>query len=154
VRPGSLVRENAKVGTFVEIARSDIGRNVDILHLTYVGDAHVGAETYIGAGTVTCNFDGSKRQRTEIGEGVYIGANTLLVAPVTVSDASWIRHNSIVNGTVEPRDPNRKPSTREVRSSNERTDVVAPRRGRASKSGNGQSPRAHTARKKKTRTES
>jgi bifunctional UDP-N-acetylglucosamine pyrophosphorylase/glucosamine-1-phosphate N-acetyltransferase len=117
VRAGTLLRENAHIGTFVEIARSDLGANTDVLHHSYLGDAHIGAETYLGAGTMTCNFDGAHIQRTEVGSGVFLGFNNLLVAPVRVRDAVQTDHNMVLDGTVGPGPGiGTGPSTREARS--------------------------------------
>lgn len=147
VRPGSLVRANARVGTFVEVARSDIGRNADVLHLSYVGDAHVGEESYIGAGTMTCNFDGTRRQRTVVGKGVFIGPNSLLVAPVNVKDSTWIENNSTVSGTVQG-GPNASPSTRAGRSRHENEEPGGKRAPRQRTKKAGKATASRTRKKK------
>jgi bifunctional UDP-N-acetylglucosamine pyrophosphorylase/glucosamine-1-phosphate N-acetyltransferase len=100
LRPGALLREGAKVGNFVEIKNSDIGENVSISHLTYIGDSEVGADTNIGAGTITCNFDGFKKHRTTIGERAFVGSNTTLVAPVEIGDEAIVAAGSVVTEDV------------------------------------------------------
>ena len=83
LRPGASIGPKAKVGNFVEIKNSELGAGAKVSHLTYLGDASIGAEANIGAGTITCNYDGFGKYRTEIGEGAFIGSNSSLVAPVT-----------------------------------------------------------------------
>ncbi len=97
VRPGTLLRRESRLGTFVEVARTDLGEKAQIPHLSYLGDAHIGPECYIAAGTMTCNYDGSSTHRTEVGENAFIGANSLLVAPVRVADGAQAPHNSLVD---------------------------------------------------------
>ena len=90
LRPGSDIGEGARVGNFVEVKGSTVAQGAKINHLSYVGDAGVGAHANIGAGTITCNYDGYRKSRTEIGDGAFIGSNTALVAPVTMSvPARW-----------------------------------------------------------------
>ena len=105
IRPGSRVDSGARIGTFVEITRSEIGQNADILHLCYIGDARIGKRTSIGTGTVTVNFDGKRRNPTRIGDDVYLGSRTSLVAPVEVPTGSRFRHNEMLSGQVEPLEP-------------------------------------------------
>lgn len=114
VRKGTVLRHNATLGTFVEVARADIGENADVLHLCYLGDADIGDESYIGAGTMTCNFDGASIERTKIGEGVFVGFNAVLRAPVRIHDAARVEPNSMVEGIVKAEDGS-KPSTRAAR---------------------------------------
>ena len=83
LRPGASIGPKAKVGNFVEIKNTELGAGAKVSHLTYLGDASVGAEANIGAGTITCNYDGFGKYRTEIGEGAFIGSNSSLVAPIT-----------------------------------------------------------------------
>ena len=101
VRPGTKVGDGARIGTFVEVTRSAIGAGSDVLHLSYIGDAKVGAQASIGAGSVTVNFDGEHRQPTVIGDGVFLGSNTSLVAPVTIPPGSRFAHNQALTGNVE-----------------------------------------------------
>ena len=86
LRPGTELANDTRVGNFVEIKNAEIGDGAKVNHLSYIGDAGVGARTNIGAGTITCNYDGVFKHRTEIGEDVFIGSNTMLVAPVTIGD--------------------------------------------------------------------
>src|SRR5215813_9736365 len=90
LRPGAVLEKDVHVGNFVEIKAARLGAGVKANHLSYIGDAEVGARTNIGAGTITCNYDGSNKHRTKIGEGVFIGSNTALVAPVTVGDGAYV----------------------------------------------------------------
>jgi bifunctional UDP-N-acetylglucosamine pyrophosphorylase / glucosamine-1-phosphate N-acetyltransferase len=100
LRPGALLRENAKAGTFVEIKNADIGAGTKIPHLSYVGDADVGARTNLGAGTITANYDGRTKHRTTIGSGVRGGVDTMFIAPVTVGDGAWTAAGSVVTEDV------------------------------------------------------
>lgn len=100
LRPQALLREGSKVGTFVEIKNSDIGEGAKVPHLSYVGDADVGAGTNLGASTITANYDGRRKHRTTIGEDVHGGVHTSLVAPVTVGDRAWIGAGSVITDEV------------------------------------------------------
>ena len=100
LRPGAVLREGAKAGTFVEIKNADIGAGTKIPHLSYVGDADVGARTNLGAGTITANYDGRAKHRTTIGSGVRGGVDTMFVAPVTVGDGAWTAAGSVVTEDV------------------------------------------------------
>ncbi len=100
LRPGSLLREGSKVGTFVEIKNSDIGAGAKVPHLSYVGDADVGERTNLGAGTITANYDGRAKHRTRIGSGVRGGVDTSFVAPVTVGDDAYTAAGSVVTDDV------------------------------------------------------
>ena len=101
LRPGSEIGEGARVGNFVEVKNSRVERGAKINHLSYVGDAGVGAGANIGAGTITCNYDGYEKSRTEIGEGAFIGSNTALVAPVTVGPGAVVGAGSVITEDVE-----------------------------------------------------
>jgi bifunctional UDP-N-acetylglucosamine pyrophosphorylase / glucosamine-1-phosphate N-acetyltransferase len=101
LRPGTVIGESAHVGNFVEIKKSALGRNVKANHLSYIGDTNIGESTNIGAGTITANFDGMHKHRTVIGEGVSVGANTVLVAPVTVGDGAVVGAGSVITEDVE-----------------------------------------------------
>ena len=101
VRPGSDIGEGARVGNFVEVKNSTVERGARINHLSYVGDAGVGADANIGAGTITCNYDGYEKSRTEIGEGTFIGSNTALVAPVSVGPGAVVGAGSVITEDVE-----------------------------------------------------
>jgi len=102
LRPGTLLHEGSKAGTFVEIKNSEIGEGAKVPHLSYVGDASVGAGTNLGASTITANYDGRSKHRTTIGEGVHGGVHTSLVAPVTVGDRAWIGAGSVITEEVPP----------------------------------------------------
>lgn len=100
LRPGSEIGEAARVGNFVETKNTVIEPGAKANHLTYLGDAHIGAKSNIGAGTITCNYDGFAKYRTEIGEAVFIGSNTALVAPVTVADGAIVGAGSTITADI------------------------------------------------------
>ncbi|HEY1777284.1 MAG TPA: bifunctional UDP-N-acetylglucosamine diphosphorylase/glucosamine-1-phosphate N-acetyltransferase GlmU [Solirubrobacteraceae bacterium] len=100
LRPGALLREGAKAGTFVEVKNSDIGAGAKIPHLSYVGDADVGEQTNLGAGSITANYDGVAKHRTKIGARVHGGVDTSFVAPVSVGDDAWTAAGSVITGDV------------------------------------------------------
>lgn len=100
LRPGADIREDAHIGNFVEVKKSVIGKGAKANHLTYIGDARIGAKTNIGAGTITCNYDGYEKHLTDIGADVFVGSNTALVAPVTVGDGASIAAGSVVTRNV------------------------------------------------------
>ncbi len=100
IRAGSVIGENCKVGNFVEIKNSSLGKHSKASHLAYIGDADVGANVNIGAGTITCNFDGKSKHRTTIGNQVFVGANVTLVAPLTVADGAVIAAGSTITKTI------------------------------------------------------
>ncbi len=100
LRPGAHLAEGSKVGNFCEVKKADIGRGAKVNHLTYIGDATVGADTNIGAGTITCNYDGVNKHETIIGAGAFIGSNSSLVAPVTIGDGALIASGSVITEDV------------------------------------------------------
>jgi len=100
LRPGAELAEGAKVGNFVEVKNAMIHEGAKVNHLSYIGDASIGARSNIGAGTITCNYDGFMKHRTEIGEGAFIGSNTMLVAPVTVGTEAMTATGSVINKNV------------------------------------------------------
>ncbi len=100
LRPGSDIGREAKVGNFVEVKKSKLAPGVKASHLTYLGDTTIGKETNIGAGTITCNYDGKKKHPTTIGENVFVGSNTALVAPVTIGDRVTIAAGSVITKRV------------------------------------------------------
>ena len=100
VRPGTTLGEGSKVGNFVEIKKSKIGKNSTINHLSYVGDANLGKDVNIGAGTITCNYDGVKKSKTLIKDRVFIGSNTSLVAPITIEEQSVVGAGSVITKNV------------------------------------------------------
>jgi len=102
IRPGTRLGEKSKVGNFVEIKKAELGDGAKVNHLSYVGDAFVGPKANIGAGTITCNYDGFGKYPTKIGAGAFIGSNTALVAPVTVGDGAIVGAGSVITKDVEP----------------------------------------------------
>ncbi|WP_377275186.1 bifunctional UDP-N-acetylglucosamine diphosphorylase/glucosamine-1-phosphate N-acetyltransferase GlmU [Rhizobium sp. R86522] len=100
LRPGASLAEGSKVGNFCEVKKAEIGRGAKVNHLTYIGDAVVGAETNIGAGTITCNYDGVNKFETHIGAGAFIGSNSSLVAPVKIGDGALIASGSVITEDV------------------------------------------------------
>jgi len=100
LRPGAELAEGVKIGNFVEVKNADIAAGAKVNHLSYIGDAAVGAATNIGAGTVTCNYDGVMKHKTVIGERVFIGSNTMLVAPVTLGDEAMTASGSVITSDV------------------------------------------------------
>jgi bifunctional UDP-N-acetylglucosamine pyrophosphorylase/glucosamine-1-phosphate N-acetyltransferase len=101
LRPGARLGSGAKVGDFVEVKNAEIGADAKVPHLAYIGDAAVGAGANIGAGTITCNYDGFSKHRTEIGEGAFIGSNSSLVAPVKIGKGAYVGSGSVVTKDVE-----------------------------------------------------
>ena len=96
LRPGAEIGEGAKVGNFVEVKKAKLGKGAKANHLSYLGDADIGAGANIGAGTITCNYDGFFKYRTNIGEGAFIGSNTALVAPVTIGAGALVAAGSVI----------------------------------------------------------
>ena len=101
LRPEARIGENAKVGNFVEIKKSSVEEGAKVSHLTYIGDARIGKNANIGAGTITCNYDGFKKHFTDIGEGAFIGSNSALVAPVKIGDGAFVGSGSVVTRNVD-----------------------------------------------------
>jgi bifunctional UDP-N-acetylglucosamine pyrophosphorylase / glucosamine-1-phosphate N-acetyltransferase len=101
LRPGADIGPNARIGNFVEIKQSAIEEGAKVNHLAYIGDARVGAKANIGAGTITCNYDGFAKNKTNIGAGAFIGSNSALVAPVTIGDGAYIGSGSVITKSVE-----------------------------------------------------
>jgi bifunctional UDP-N-acetylglucosamine pyrophosphorylase/glucosamine-1-phosphate N-acetyltransferase len=102
LRPGAELADDAHVGNFVEIKQAEIGEGAKINHLTYIGDAKVGAGANVGAGTITCNYDGFDKHRTEIGAGAFIGSNSSLVAPVKIGEGAYVGSGSVISKDVAP----------------------------------------------------
>ncbi len=100
LRPGAEIGEGAHIGNFVEVKKSTVEPGAKVNHLTYIGDARVGAGANVGAGTITCNYDGFNKRRTDIGAGAFIGSNTSLVAPVKVGDGAIVGAGSVVTHEV------------------------------------------------------
>jgi bifunctional UDP-N-acetylglucosamine pyrophosphorylase/glucosamine-1-phosphate N-acetyltransferase len=101
LRPGTLLKENSHVGNFVEIKNTELGKGSKANHLTYLGDAEIGSDVNIGAGTITCNYDGANKHKTVIGDGAFIGSNTQLVAPVTVGRNATIGAGSTITRNAD-----------------------------------------------------
>ena len=100
LRPGAILQQGARVGNFCEVKNADIGEGAKVNHLTYIGDATIGGHANIGAGTITCNYDGVNKHQTTIGPGAFIGSNSALVAPVTVGADSYVASGSVVTDDV------------------------------------------------------
>jgi bifunctional UDP-N-acetylglucosamine pyrophosphorylase/glucosamine-1-phosphate N-acetyltransferase len=101
VRPGTILKEGSKVGNFVEIKKSIVGKNSKINHLSYIGDSNIGKSVNVGAGTITCNYDGIKKSKTKIKDNVFIGSNSSLVAPLTIEQDSLIGAGSVITKNVK-----------------------------------------------------
>src|SRR4029453_2161487 len=102
LRPGADLAKDAHVGNFVEIKKSEIGEGAKVNHLTYIGDTTVGPRANVGAGTITCNYDGFAKHRTEIGPGAFIGSNSSLVAPVKIGEGAYVGSGSVISKDVAP----------------------------------------------------
>ena len=102
IRPGTVIDEQAKVGNFVEIKNTHLGPGAKASHLAYLGDANVGSKSNVGAGTITCNYDGANKYRTVLGESVFVGSNSTLVAPVTIESGGFIAAGSTITDDVKP----------------------------------------------------
>ena len=102
IRPGVILKEGSKVGNFVEIKKSVIGKRSKVNHLSYIGDSEIGKSVNIGAGTITCNYDGKKKQKTIIEDDAFIGSNSSLVAPVKVGKNAFIGSGSTITKDVKP----------------------------------------------------
>tara|TARA_B100001093_G_scaffold444605_1_gene447730 strand:+ start:39 stop:662 length:624 start_codon:yes stop_codon:yes gene_type:complete len=101
IRPGSILKEGSKVGNFVEIKKSTLGRKSKVNHLTYIGDTKIGKSVNVGAGTITCNYDGYKKSKTVIKDNSFIGSNSSLVAPVTIEQDSIVGAGSVITKNVK-----------------------------------------------------
>jgi UDP-N-acetylglucosamine diphosphorylase/glucosamine-1-phosphate N-acetyltransferase len=101
LRPGTILKSGARIGNFVEIKKSKIGKNSKVSHLSYLGDTSVGESSNIGAGTITCNYDGVNKNKTNISDNVFIGSNTSLVAPVKIDKNSTVGAGSVITGNVK-----------------------------------------------------
>ena len=101
IRPGVTLKEGSKVGNFVEIKKSIIGKKSKVSHLSYIGDSNIGKSVNVGAGTITCNYDGIKKNKTNIKDNVFIGSNSSLVAPVTIGLGSVVGAGSVITKSVK-----------------------------------------------------
>jgi bifunctional UDP-N-acetylglucosamine pyrophosphorylase/glucosamine-1-phosphate N-acetyltransferase len=102
LRPGTVLREGSKAGTFVEIKNSDVGPGAKVPHLSYIGDTEIGERTNIGAGTITANYDGSRKNRTRIGANAFVSVDTMFVAPVSLGDGAYTGAGSVITHDVPP----------------------------------------------------
>ncbi len=100
IRPGTTLKEGSKVGNFVEIKKSTLGKKSKASHLTYIGDSTIGKAVNVGAGTITCNYDGFKKSKTRIRDNVFIGSNSSLVAPLTIEEGSVVGAGSVITKNV------------------------------------------------------
>jgi UDP-N-acetylglucosamine diphosphorylase/glucosamine-1-phosphate N-acetyltransferase len=101
LRPGTILEEGSKIGNFVEVKKSTIGRKSKVNHLSYIGDSELGKDVNIGAGTITCNYDGAKKNKTKIKNNVFIGSNTSLIAPLIINEDSIIGAGSVITKNVK-----------------------------------------------------
>ena len=101
IRPGVVLKSGSKIGNFVEIKKSTLGTNSKVNHLTYIGDSEIGESVNIGAGTITCNYDGIKKNKTKIKDNVFIGSNSSLVAPLTIGENSVVGAGSVITKNVK-----------------------------------------------------
>ncbi len=101
IRPGVVLKSGSKIGNFVEIKKSILGKNSKVNHLTYIGDSQIGKSVNIGAGTITCNYDGVKKSKTKIKDNVFIGSNSSLVAPLTIEENSVVGAGSVITKNVK-----------------------------------------------------
>ena len=100
IRPGTILKEGSKVGNFVEIKKSVIGKKSKVNHLSYIGDSDIGKSVNIGAGTITCNYDGVKKSKTKIKDNVFVGSNSSLVAPLLIEEGSVVGASSVITKNV------------------------------------------------------
>ena len=101
IRPNTILKEGSKVGNFVEVKKSVIGKKSKVNHLTYIGDSKIGKSVNVGAGTITCNYDGKKKYVTNIKDRVFIGSNSSLVAPITIGEESIVGAGSVITKNVK-----------------------------------------------------
>ena len=101
IRPETILKEGSKIGNFVEVKKSIVGKKTKVNHLSYIGDSELGKSVNIGAGTITCNYDGIKKSKTKIKDKVFIGSNSSLVAPVTIENNSIVGAGSVITKNVE-----------------------------------------------------
>mgnify|MGYP006098377353 CR=1 FL=1 len=101
IRPDTILKEGSKIGNFVEVKKSVVGKKSKVNHLSYIGDTDIGKSVNIGAGTITCNYDGVKKSKTKIQDNVFIGSNSSLVAPVTIEEESIVGAGSVITKSVK-----------------------------------------------------
>ena len=100
LRPGTVLKEGSKIGNFVEVKNSTIGKKSKVNHLSYIGDSELGKDVNIGAGTITCNYDGVNKSKTKIKNNVFVGSNSSLVAPITINENSIVGAGSVITKNV------------------------------------------------------
>ena len=103
IRPGVILKEGSRIGNFVEVKKSTIGKKTKVNHLSYIGDSDIGKNVNIGAGTITCNYDGFKKNKTKVEDEVFIGSNSSLVAPLTIKKKSVVGAGSVITKNVNKR---------------------------------------------------
>ena len=101
IRPNTILKEGSKIGNFVEVKKSTVGKKSKVNHLSYIGDSEIGKSVNIGAGTITCNYDGVKKNKTKIKDKVFIGSNSSLVAPLTIEQGSMVGAGSVITKRVK-----------------------------------------------------
>ena len=101
IRPNTILKEGSKIGNFVEVKKSTVGKKSKVNHLSYIGDSQIGKSVNIGAGTITCNYDGIKKSKTKIKDNVFVGSNSSLVAPITINKKSIIGAGSVITKNVK-----------------------------------------------------
>ena len=101
IRPDTILKEGSKIGNFVEVKKSVVGKKSKVNHLSYIGDTDIGKSVNIGAGTITCNYDGVKKSKTKIKDKVFIGSNSSLVAPVTIEEQSIVGAGSVITKSIK-----------------------------------------------------
>ena len=101
IRPGTILKDGSKIGNFVEVKKSIVGKKSKINHLSYIGDSEIGKSVNVGAGTITCNYDGVKKSKTKIKDNVFVGSNSSLVAPLTIEKESIIGAGSVITKNVK-----------------------------------------------------
>ena len=101
IRPNTILKEGSKIGNFVEVKKSTVGKKSKVNHLSYIGDSEIGKSVNIGAGTITCNYDGVKKSKTKIKDKVFVGSNSSLIAPLTIAEESIIGAGSVITKSVK-----------------------------------------------------
>ena len=101
IRPGTVLKSGSRVGNFVEVKKSTVGKDSKVNHLSYIGDSILGSKVNVGAGTITCNYDGKRKNKTRIKDRVFIGSNSSLVAPITINENSIIGAGSVITKNVK-----------------------------------------------------
>ena len=100
LRPGTVLKSGSRIGNFVEVKKSTVGKDSKVNHLSYIGDTSIGSKVNVGAGTITCNYDGKKKNKTKIKDNVFIGSNSSLVAPITINESSVVGAGSVITKNV------------------------------------------------------